>query len=694
MGLICQGCDLKKKNIENEIEESYNQDSDIKDLNKLPKQCVDPIDFTQRSEEEEAILKINKDEQNNKDLKKVSPNNNDNSNDKDNNNINNEIFRKNSDEKNKNDDNTKDIINENLNINEIQNENININNNLSENNNQSKDSQTKGIENVLENNSKREEEIISKSPKDKSKSTRNILNLSKSVLPNTNLGENSNEIKPFYRRGKRRKSTKFLRQLFLEEMKVPINQELLVQEQKGSPYEKYSLEKKVGKGAFGSVYEAKSLIFNNKVAIKILQKNKHMNNDLIRNEINILKKLMHPNINRIYEFYETDKSFYLINEFCSCGELYNYINRPTLNEQQLAVLFYQVFSGLKYLHENNILHRDLKPENILIAKIEKDLNDNKEYFWIKIIDFGAAKIFENDKNEKSIVGSPYYIAPDVLNKDYNEKCDSWSVGVMLYMFLTGRPPFNGNNTSEIINSIKTKDYDENNPKLLEHSPEVRDLIKHLLERDINKRFSAKEALNHIWFKKFNGRKLFENFEEKEIQAFIDNLLNYSFNTKIQQLVIAFLVHNLPSKESYYTVLKFYRYFNEAGDCKLTKDELMNGLTKYRKKEDIEEKINKLFLLLDGNNNGYIEYEEFLRACIDKKEILNDEYLEYAFKFLDKQKKGLLNSQEIISAFLVGNQNKLFEAAIENAINKVDEEGDERINFNEFKQLMSNLSSVK
>ena len=258
------------------------------------------------------------------------------------------------------------------------------------------------------------------------------------------------------------------------------------------------------------------------------------------------------------------------------------------------------------------------------------------------------------------------------------------------MFLVGKPPFNGFNTSEIINSIKTKDYDENNPKLLERSAEVRDLIKNLLERDINKRFSAKEALNHIWFNKFNGRKLFENFEEKDIQTYIDNLLNYSFNTKIQQLVIAFLVHNLPSKESYYTVLKFYRYFNEAGDCKLTKDELMNGLTKYRKKEEIEDVINNLFILLDGNNNGYIEYEEFLRACLNKKEILNDEYLKYAFKFLDKKKKGQLSTKQISYAFLVGNKNKLFEAAIENAINDVDKEGNGNINFNEFKQLMSNL----
>ena len=362
------------------------------------------------------------------------------------------------------------------------------------------------------------------------------------------------------------------------------------------------------------------------------------------------------------------------------------MDKNNFNEQQLSIIFYQVLSGLCYLHENNILHRDLKPENILISKKEIDLLDDKEYFWIQIIDFGTAKIFENDKNENLVVGSPYYIAPEVLNKDYNEKCDTWSVGVILYMFLTGRPPFNGADSEEIVNSINTKNYDESNPKLQSRSEEVRDLIKHLLEKDTNKRLSAKEALNHEWFKKFNGRKLFGNFQSKDIQPYIDNLFNYTFNSKIQQLVIAFLVHNLPPTESSYNILKLFRYFNKSGDCKLTKEELINGLYKYRDKEEVDEKVDNLIFMLDGDNNGYIEYEEFLRACIDKKEILTDEYLKYAFKFLDKDNQNLLSAEQINSAFLVGN-NKLFEAAITKVINELDGNEDGKINFKEFKQLM-------
>ena len=498
---------------------------------------------------------------------------------------------------------------------------------------------------------------------------------------------------PIFKR-KQKKSTTLmenssvLKQLFLVQMSIPVSQELLVMQQKGNPNDKYIRGKKLGSGTFGVVYEAKNILFNNIVAMKIIKKNEYMNNQLIINEIDILKKLSHPNIVRIYEFYESNNNFYLINEYCDGGELFNYINNSKLNEQQLSILFYQVFSGLCYLHENNILHRDMKPENILISKIEKDLLSDEEYFWIQIIDFGTAKIFENDKKEKSIVGSAYYIAPEVLDKDYNEKCDTWSVGVILYMFLTGRAPFDGKNKEEIINSIRIKNLDLKNEKLLQRSPEVIDLVSNLLDKNIDKRLSAKEALNHIWFRRFNGRKLFGNFKEEDIQPYINNLFNYTFHSKIQQLVIAFLVHNLPTTESSRNILKLYRYFNESGDCKLTKEELINGLSKYREKEEVIKKVDHLFILLDSDNNGNIEYEEFLRACIDKKEVLTEEYLKYAFKFLDKENKGNLSVEEINKAFLE-KENKLFEIAITKDISDVDIDGDGNINFEEFKVLMTN-----
>ena len=495
---------------------------------------------------------------------------------------------------------------------------------------------------------------------------------------------------PFKRRKKKSttlmENTQVFNQLMHVQMSIPLFQELLIPHLKGNPTDKYIIGKKMGSGSYGTVFEATNIIFKTKVAMKKIVKDESMNEELIRNEIDILRKLSHPNIVRIYEFYETKNCFYLVNEVCEQGELFNYINNSILNEQQLAIIFYQVFSGLCYLHENNILHRDIKPENILISSKEKDLSSNEEYFWIKIIDFGTAKIFLKGETEKKIIGSAYYIAPEVLDKNYNEKCDTWSVGVILYMFLVGRAPFDGRNNDEILYSIKTKEYDYKNERLNQHSKEVQDLVRNLLNKNTEKRFSAKEALNHEWFKKFNGRKLFSNFKNEDMKLYINNLFNFSFQSKIKQLVVAFLVHNMPSIDKFGNILKLYRYFNKSGDCKLSKNELIEGLSEYRNKLEVVKKVDSLFSILDGDNNGFIEYEEFLRACVDKNEILTESNLKYAFKFLDQKCNGKIGAKEIVFSF-INKENQLFEIAISKDINEVDEDGDGEINFKEFKKLM-------
>ena len=527
------------------------------------------------------------------------------------------------------------------------------------------------------------------------------LNIEKKEKPNI----------PFVRRKKKsstvKQNTFLFAQIFSSEICMPISQENLIWEKKGFPKNNYIRGKLLGKGAFGEVYESKNPIFNNKVAMKIIKKNKEevddFNNDinkneddLIKSEINILKKLSHPNIVRIYEFYESDNCFYLINEFCKMGQLDDYLKNNILTEDQLCVIFYQVFSGLIYLHENNIIHGDLKPENIMISSIEKNIETNEDYVWIKIIDFGTAKIFKKSiVKGDNIVGTLYYIAPEVFASNiekYDEKSDIWSIGVILYKTITKKYPFRGTNDLETIQYIMEKEYDKNNQLLLGYSDELQDLIKNLLMKDSNQRPSAKEALNHKWFKKFDGRRLFTNFKKDEMKPFIDNLCNFSFS-KIHQLVIAFLVHNLPETESSQKILKLFRYFNQSGNCELSKEELKNGLKEFKEENEIEEKFDNIFRELDGDNNGTIEFEEFLRACINKDEILNDNYLKYAFKFLDKENKKMLSPEQIISAFLSKENDELKET-INEIMNKSDYDKNGMINFEEFKNLINFLDKLK
>ena len=522
-------------------------------------------------------------------------------------------------------------------------------------------------------------------------------------LEELKIGKKLNSDVPFKRRKKKSSTVKqnefLFAKIFSTEVCMPISQENLIWEKKGFPKYHYYRGQLLGKGAFGEVYQSKNIIFNRKVAMKIIKKDKilidNLNNDLyqnendyIKSEINILAKLSHPNIVRIYEFYDSENYFYLINEFCKGGQLYDYIQNSNLNEAQLCVIFYQVFSGLIYLHENNIIHGDLKPENILISSKEKNLETNEEYAWIKIIDFGTAKIFKKSiiKGD-TIVGSLHYISPEVFSNQstYNEKSDIWSIGVILYKSLTKKYPFDGKIDNEIINNITEKEYNKDDELLSGFSDEIHDLIYNLLKKDPKERPSAKEALNHKWFKKFNGRRLFSYFKKEEMEPYINNLFKFSFS-KIHQLVIAFLVHNLPETDSSQKILKLFRYFNESGDCKLSKEELKKGLKEFKTENNFEEKFDDIFRELDGDNNGTIEFEEFLRACINKNEILNDKYLNYAFKFLDKGNRKLLSPEQIISAFSLKESKTL-----QDSLNKIMEDNnydkDGMINFEEFKNII-------
>ena len=474
------------------------------------------------------------------------------------------------------------------------------------------------------------------------------------------------------------------------EMTIPVFQESLITQNFGNPDKYYKKLRNLGSGSYGTVYLAKNILKENLVAIKVIEKvPSNIIDDMeIKNEINILKSLSHPNIVKIYEFFDTAVDYYIVTEYCKKGELFEYINNK-YSERQLAVLFYQVFSGLCYLHEKKILHRDLKLENLMISEIEKDINTGEEYFWMKIIDFGTAKIFERKKKEKEIIGSSYYIAPEVLKKNYNEKCDTWSVGVILYMTLTGVPPFDGETDEDIIHRIKIGKYSKTNKRFLEHSPEVIDLVNSLLERNIDKRLSAKQALEHQWFKKFGGRNLFCNFNKEEIMPYIDNLFQYKYNSKLQELVIAFLVHNLSLTDETLIILKMFRFFNKAGDCKLTKSEFTLGLYGYKNKEEVDEMADIIFQRLDGDNNGYIEYEEFLRACVDKTKLMTKENLKYAFKFLDHDNTKTLNVKNIIDAFIT-KPNKEIETIFMITLKEVDKEGKGIIKFNEFCELMTKI----
>ena len=202
---------------------------------------------------------------------------------------------------------------------------------------------------------------------------------------------------------------------------------------------KYSfLNPPLGYGGFGVVYKCIHKTSNNIRAVKKIPKKliAQKDPDKMRNEIEILKTLDHPNIIKTYEFFEDELYFYIVTDICEGGELFDQIAKQmTFNEHTAASIIKQVLSAITYCHRKNLVHRDLKPENIIFDKSPESCNN------VKVIDFGNSVMFEPNSRLNVKFGSVYYIAPEVLRSDYNEKCDIWSLGVILYILLSGNPPF-------------------------------------------------------------------------------------------------------------------------------------------------------------------------------------------------------------------------------------------------------------
>ena len=336
-------------------------------------------------------------------------------------------------------------------------------------------------------------------------------------------------------------------------MKLFFDFKYLIDEIKGEVETRYDLIKIIGEGGFGKVYYAKNKFSQTEVSIKRINKSKNNNlildNLTIKNEIEVLKSLSHPNIMKIYEFYSNEESYFLVNEYIKYGELSKKI-KQTFSELQISVIIFQILKGLNYIHSHNIIHRDIKLENIMISDIENILINGKiePFYWIKIIDFGIAKFTSSNKKEKGMTGTLYYMAPEVINQNYDYKCDIWSVGVILYMLLTGKYPFDSLVTSRIKTKIEDGEFDKENIKYKNSSKELKHLLKHLLNTNPTFRYNAKEALKHDFFKKNDGELLFKrNLKNKTISNYLHTFLNYSLKTKFYQITFAFLCHNMKTK---------------------------------------------------------------------------------------------------------------------------------------------------
>lgn len=295
-------------------------------------------------------------------------------------------------------------------------------------------------------------------------------------------------------------------------------------------------------------------------------------------------------------------------------------------------------------------------------------------YHIRISDFSSARSFNSSKKLTKKVGTPYYIAPEVLKRNYNEKCDAWSIGVLLFILLSGKPPFWGDSDKEILLNVEKGVPDKRQEEWRHISPEAQSLCDMMLKLDPGKRISVGDAIKHPWFQKYLIKQRLSMEKYNELYR---NIISFKIDPKyfFQQATIAYMVHHIAMKEDVNEIRKFYSYLDVNGDGKMAYNEIVDGIKKVTAVN--EKDVLRIFKYVDQAKSGYIEYEEFVRACISKNLLLSDENLKTTFVLFNKtEDEKDIPCTEFKS--ILGLQSKFSEKTWDQIIKTIDVNGDNMV----------------
>ena len=431
----------------------------------------------------------------------------------------------------------------------------------------------------------------------------------------------------------------------------------------------------LGKGPLGEIRDGYNTILGQRRIIKILYKDEMEEEELIKltNEYKMVESLSHPNLMKVYEFTEDENYFYIILEYFVGRPLIDKLrDEGVLQEQLAAKIMKEVLQFLKFLHFNHIVYRDLKLENIIY--------NGKE---VKFMDFALAKKIVNKQKLKEGVGSPYYIAPEVIKGKYDYSCDIWSFGVVLYMLLKGKPPFFGKQYGKVMENILKKDINFNDDETL--GLDAADLLSRIFIKKPERRITIEEIEEHPFFK--------QDLNIKEVTTkdiFLEvwqNMKNFRYSNSLQMALYYYIANNIANRRKIRHMKDLFQRIDRNSTGKMTKKDIKNFCAKNNIGIN-SDSIHIVFKNIDFNQEGYILYEEFLASGINRADLLSIDNIKNCFNSFDSDQVGVINFDDFSKIF-----DKIDPTIVDNLIYKVDANEDGMIDFREFKACLREITNA-
>jgi calcium-dependent protein kinase len=461
----------------------------------------------------------------------------------------------------------------------------------------------------------------------------------------------------------------------------------------GDPSHMYDVGDVVGSGAFGSVHKAIHKATGQNHVVKIIPKSK-VNASSLWAEMDIMKQLDHPHIMRLHNTFEDGTYMYMSSELCVGGPFFDTLSKAGYLKENLArILFKQIAGVVSYLHARSICHRDIKPENFLVLRPA-----NVEHLHLKLIDFGTAKRFDLESMITKVC-TPHYVAPEVLsakNDAYSEKVDIWSCGVILFVMLSGRLPFHRDNHMELLKMVRKAKFEFEPQQIWKNvSENAHDLISRILTANVIARLTAEEVFHHAWLMMHEpGDEEGHKDISKEMIAQIHRFLT---NNRLKRVALRIIARQIDD-DAIDQQRSVWLSVDEDNSGTLTLDEMQKAVMQLDVSEMTKKGMVEIMSQLDPTGEGHVEYTEFLAACLDKKQYMQEDVCRAAFVRLDFDGDGIVSRKDL--GRLLSDKDGMRDAGLsgaslcelidelENIMSDADGNNDGGVSFEEFMLLMN------